>query len=125
MLDQYDGYLKCKINFNDGYFAECDIVDAHARNPALSIDDEFWLGPDRLQVHGQLLGLSTEAFLLDYPPGKEFLVELRVKIIEAKSQWLIEKEARIAQELEQEFSEVLTLEALRAVIREYLRRATA
>jgi hypothetical protein len=56
MLDQYDGYLRCKVNYNDGYFAECDIVDALSRNPAISIDDDFWLGPDRPKNDG---GLAT------------------------------------------------------------------
>ena len=43
MLDQYQGTLLCVVNYNDGSFAECDIVDAVAIHPEASIDDEFWL----------------------------------------------------------------------------------
>jgi len=28
MLDQYQGTLICVVNYNDGSFAECNIVDA-------------------------------------------------------------------------------------------------
>lgn len=51
MLDLYQGTLLCVVNYNDGSFAECDIVDAISINPDASIDDEFWLGASRVQVH--------------------------------------------------------------------------
>jgi hypothetical protein len=44
MLDQYQGTLLCVVNYNNGSFAECDIVDAESTNPEASIDDEFWRG---------------------------------------------------------------------------------
>jgi hypothetical protein len=39
MLDRYEGTLFCVVNYNDGSFAECDIVDAVAFNTEVSIDD--------------------------------------------------------------------------------------
>jgi hypothetical protein len=39
------------VNYNDGSFAECDIVDAVAIHPEASIDDEFWLRPWGVQLH--------------------------------------------------------------------------
>ena len=80
MLDQYQGTLLCLVNYNDGSFAECDIVDAVSINPPGSIDDEFWLGPSRVQVHADLLNLDEEQFLAQYPVGKEFRMELTVKV---------------------------------------------
>ena len=77
MLDQYEGTLKCMVNFNNGEFAECDIVDARSSNPDASIDDEFWLGFG-IQVHPERLGLTEEQFKKKYPVGKAFMVELRV-----------------------------------------------
>lgn len=82
MLDQYQGTLLCVVNYNDGSFAECDIVDAVAINPDASIDDEFWLGPSRVQVHADLLNLDEEQFLAQYPVGKRFRMELTVRVIE-------------------------------------------
>ena len=38
MLDQYPGTLMCVVNYNDGSFAECDIVDAVSINPEASIE---------------------------------------------------------------------------------------
>ena len=58
MLDQYQGTLFCVVNYNDGSFAECDIVEAVSINPDASIDDEFWLGASRVQVHAVLLNLD-------------------------------------------------------------------
>lgn len=85
MLDQYQGTLLCVVNYNDGSFAECDIVDAISINPEASIDDEFWLGPSRVQVHADLLNLDEEQFLAQYPIGKEFRVELTVRVINVES----------------------------------------
>jgi hypothetical protein len=80
MLDQYQGTLLCLVNYNDGSFAECDIVDAVSINPPASIDDEFWLGPSRVQVHADLLNLDEGQFLAQYPVGKKFRMELTVRV---------------------------------------------
>ena len=85
MLDQYQGTLLCVVNYNDGSFAECDIVDAVSINPEASIDDEFWLGPSQIQVHADRLGLDEEEFLAQYPVGREFRMELTVRVIEEKA----------------------------------------
>jgi hypothetical protein len=82
MLDQYQGTLFCVVNYNDGSFAECDIVDAVSSNPEASIDDEFWLGPSRVQVHADLLNLLEEQFLAQYPVGKKFRMEFTLQVIE-------------------------------------------
>jgi hypothetical protein len=82
MLDQYQGTLLCAVNYNDGLFAECDIVEAVSVNPAASIDDEFWLGASRVQVHADLLNLNEEEFLAQYPVGRKFRMELRVRVME-------------------------------------------
>jgi hypothetical protein len=82
MLDQYQGTLLCVVNYNDGSFAECDIVEAVAINPAASIDDEFWLGASRVQVHADLLNLNNEEFLARYPVGRKFRMELTVRVME-------------------------------------------
>ena len=71
----------CIVNYNDGSFAECDIVDAVSINPEASIDDEFWLGPSRVQVHAEMLGLNEEQFLAQYPVGKNFRMELTIRVI--------------------------------------------
>ena len=84
MVDQYQGTLICVVNHNDGRFAECDIVDAVSTNPQASIDDEFWLGPSRVQVHSDYLGLSEEQFLAQYPIGKTFRMELTVRVVDEK-----------------------------------------
>ena len=82
MLNQYQGTLLCVVNYNDGSFAECDIVDAVSLNPEASIHDEFWLGASRVQVHAHLLNLDEEQFLAEYPLGKEFRMELTVRVID-------------------------------------------
>jgi hypothetical protein len=82
MLDQYQGTLVCVVNYNDGSFAECDILDAVSLNPEASIHDEFWLGESRIQVHAHLLNLNEEQFLAQYPLGKEFRMELTVRVID-------------------------------------------
>ena len=82
MLDQYEGTLLCVVNYNDGSFAECDIVDAVSLNPEASVHDEFWLGASRVQVHADLLNLDEEQFLAQYPLGKEFRMELTVRVID-------------------------------------------
>ena len=82
MLNQYQGTLLCVVNFNDGSFAECDIVDAVAIHPEASIDDEFWLGPSRVQMHADLLNLDEVHFLDQYPVGKTFRMELTVRVID-------------------------------------------
>lgn len=82
MLDQYQGTLLCVVNHNDGSFAECDVVDAVSINPEASIDDEFWLGPSRVQVHADLLNLDEEHFLDQYPVGKTFRMELTVGVVD-------------------------------------------
>lgn len=69
------------MSYNDGSFAECDIVDAVSINPEASIDDEFWLGPSRVQVHAEMLGLDEEEFLAQYPVGRKFPMELTVRVI--------------------------------------------
>lgn len=84
MLDQYQGTLVCVVNYDDGSFAECDIVDALSINPEASIDDEFWLGPSRVQVHPEMLGLNEEQFIAQYPVGRRFQMELIVRVIEKK-----------------------------------------
>jgi hypothetical protein len=81
MLDQYQGTLLCAVNYNDGSFAECDILDAISIDPEVSIDDEFWLGASRVHVHADLLNLDEEEFLAQYPVGKEFRMELTVRVI--------------------------------------------
>lgn len=73
------------MNCNDGSFAECDIVDAVSINPEASIDDEFWLGPSRVQVHPEMLGLNEEQFLAQYPVGTTFRMELVVRVIEKET----------------------------------------
>lgn len=73
------------MNYNDGLFAECDIVDAVSINPDASIDDEFWLGPSRIQVHADSLNVDEEQFLAQYPVGKRFRMELTVRVIEEES----------------------------------------
>ena len=85
MLDQYQGTLFCVVNYNDGSFAECDIVDAVSINPDVSIDDEFWLGASRVQVHADLLNLDEEQFLSQYPVGKRFRMELTVRVMEGEA----------------------------------------
>lgn len=70
------------MNYNDGSFAECDIVDAVSINPEVSIDDEFWLGPSRVQVHSEMLGLNEEQFLTQYPIGRQFRMELTVRVMD-------------------------------------------
>ena len=85
MLDQYQGTLLCVVNYNDGSFAECDIVDAVSIIPHASIDDEFWLGPSRVQVHAALLNLSKERFLAQYPVGRKFRMELTVRVMEEEA----------------------------------------
>jgi len=82
MLDQYQGTLFCAVNYNDGSFAECDIVDAVSSNPEASIDDEFWLGPSRVQLHADLLKLDEKRFLAQYPVGKQFRMELTVRVVD-------------------------------------------
>ena len=82
MLDQYQGTLLCAVNYNDGSFAECDIVEAVSIHPATSIDDEFWLGASRVQVHADLLNLNKEEFLAQYPVGRKFRMELTVRVME-------------------------------------------
>ena len=82
MLDQYQGTLLCVVNYNDSSFAECDIVEAVAINPAASIDDEFWLGDSRVQVHADLLNLNNEEFLARYSVGRKFRMELTVRVTE-------------------------------------------
>jgi hypothetical protein len=82
MLNQYQGTLVCVVNYNDGSFAECDILNAVSLNPEASIDDEFWLGSSRVQVHADLLNLDEEQFLAQYPLGKEFRMELTVRVID-------------------------------------------
>ena len=82
MLDQYQGTLLCVVNYNDGSFAECDIVEAVAINPAASIDDEFWLGDSRVQVHADLLNLNKEEFLAQYPVGRKFRMKLTLRVME-------------------------------------------
>lgn len=82
MLDQYQDTLWCEVNYNDGSFAECDIVNAVSTNPEASIDDEFWLGPSRVQVHSEMLGLDEEDFLVQYPVGRTFRMELTIRVID-------------------------------------------
>ena len=84
MLDQYQGTLLCVVNYNDGSFAECDIVDAISINPEASIDDEFWLGPSEVQVHAELLKLGKEEFLAQYPVGRKFRMEIMLRVIDEK-----------------------------------------
>lgn len=85
MLDQYQGTLLCAVNYNDASFAECDIVDAVSTNPNASIDDEFWLGPSRLQVHADLLNLDQGQFLAQYLVSKRFSMEVTVRVIEKEA----------------------------------------
>jgi hypothetical protein len=82
MLDQYQGTLLCVVNYNDGSFAECDILDAISIKPEVSIDDEFWLGASGVQVHADLLNLDEEQFRAQYPVGRKFRMELTVRVIE-------------------------------------------
>jgi hypothetical protein len=63
-------------------FAECDIVEAVSINPGASIDDEFWLGDSRVQVHADLLNLNKEEFLAQYPVGRKFQMELTLRVME-------------------------------------------
>jgi hypothetical protein len=84
MLDQYQGTLLCVVNYNDGSFAECDILDAISIDPEVSIDDEFWLGASAVQVHAELLNLDEEEFLAQYPVGRKFRMELTVRVIDEK-----------------------------------------
>lgn len=81
MLDQYEGVLQCEVNYNDGDFAECDVVDAHTTRPSVSIDDEFWVDYDAVQIHPDRLGITSQEFMEEYPVGKEFFMELIVRVI--------------------------------------------
>ena len=85
MLNQDQGTLLCLVNYNDGAFAECDIVDAVSINPKASIDDEFWLGPSKVQVHAETLGLNEEQFLAQYPVGRTFRMELTVQVMDQEA----------------------------------------
>jgi hypothetical protein len=95
MLDQYQGTLLCVVNYNDGSFAECDIVDAASINPEASIHDEFWLGASRIQIHADLLNLNEKEFLARYPVGKEFRMELMVRVIGESLPVLSEQAGRV------------------------------
>lgn len=57
-------------------------MDADSINPEASIEDEFWFGPSQVQVHAEMLGLSEEQFLIHYPVGKTFRMELTVRVLE-------------------------------------------
>jgi hypothetical protein len=92
MLDQYQGTLLCVVNYNDGSFAECDIIDAVSLKPKASIHDEFWLGASRVQVHADLLNLDEEQFLAQYPLGKEFRMELTVRVIDQAPSSLVSEQ---------------------------------
>ena len=85
MLNPYQGTLLCVVNYNDGSFAECDIVDAVSINPEASIDDEFWLGASKVQVHAELLNLDDEQFLAQYAVGKQFQMELTVRVMKEEA----------------------------------------
>ena len=67
MLDQYQGTLLCVVNYNDGSFAECDIVDAVSLKPEASIHDEVWLGASsaaqRLPLAYESSSLSPYRFM--------------------------------------------------------------
>lgn len=82
MLDQYQGTLLCVVNYNDGSFAECDIIDAISIKPEAFIHDEFWLGESKVQAHADLLNLDEEEFLAQHPVGKEFRMELTVRVLD-------------------------------------------
>lgn len=81
---QNQGTLLCVANYNDGSFAECDIIDTVSINPEASMDDEFWLGASRVQVHADLLSFDKEQFLAQYPVGKKFRMELTVRVTDAE-----------------------------------------
>ena len=80
MLDQYEGILECQVNFNDGDFAECDVIDARSTRPSVSIDDEFWCG-QAVQIHSERLEIPPEKFREKYAIGKRFSMELIVRVI--------------------------------------------
>ena len=93
MLNQYQGTLLCVVNYNDGSFAECDILDAVSLNPESSIHDEFWLGASRVQVHADLLNLDEEQFLAQYPLGRQFRMELTVRVIDQSPSAVVSEQA--------------------------------
>ena len=68
--------------FQMNYKTFCDIVEALSINLAASIDDEFWLGASRVQVHAGLLNLNKEEFLAQYPVGRKFRMEFTVRVME-------------------------------------------
>jgi hypothetical protein len=46
-------------NFNNGVGLLEANLDACAQDPSVSIEDEFWIGPDEIQIHAELLGHQT------------------------------------------------------------------
>ena len=80
MLDQYDGYIACKVNQNDGNFAMCDVTGAVSTRPAVSVDDEHWIGPNGVRIYKERLGMNSAEFLDAYPVRKKCTMRLVVAV---------------------------------------------
>lgn len=80
MLDQYDGYITCRVNRNDGDFAKCDVIGALSTRPAVSIDDEHWIRPNGVRIYKERVGMNSAEFLDVYPVGKKFTMRLVVAV---------------------------------------------
>jgi hypothetical protein len=81
MLHPYRGKLLCVVNYNDGFTAFCDIEDAVSINPEASIWDEYWPCTSGVELNADLLELSKDEFLAQYPVGRAFLLEVMVRVI--------------------------------------------
>ena len=54
------------------------------KQPEASINDEFWLGVSRVQVHAVLLNLDEE-FTAQYAVGQKFRMELMVRVMKEEA----------------------------------------
>ena len=78
MLDQFDGFIECEVNHNDGNFAEATIEDAWGDGSG--IEEDFWLGSS-VQIHAHNLKMKEEEFESSYPVGSRFQMQLVVKLL--------------------------------------------
>jgi hypothetical protein len=78
MLDQFDGFIDCEVNYNNGDFAEATIEDAWGDGSG--IEEDFWLGSS-VQIHRHNLKMEQELFESSYPVGSRFQMQLVVKLL--------------------------------------------
>ena len=78
MLDQFDGFIECEVNYNNGDFAEATIEDAWGDGSG--IEEDFWLGSS-VQIHAHNLKMEQEEFESLYPVGSRFQMQLAVKLL--------------------------------------------